>query len=280
MSDVRNALTKARADLLYLLLDCSNDPLTEILEVLKHIQISVDNQGLVLGGGQDVLFTYTGLVAKLTTDLVAASDFEIDCGTEKTLVLVEPVYDDLRVPLAAGGRGVGNPPSFSQWKDDGAGSVGVYAWHFGDVAVQANEEQLWFESQLPHKYKEGGDIEVHIHWTPAVGGALNEFVKWGLECTWANRNGTFGNTTIITSDASSGATATTSGDTTLVADKHYVTELGDLNGAGKTVSSILSCRIFRNSSHGDDDLAEDAVAFEVDFHFPIDTVGSRTEDDK
>ena len=40
---------------------------------------------------------------------------------------------------------------------------------------------------------------------------------------------------------------------------------------------MLLCRVFRNSSHADDDLAQDAFAFEIDFHYQLDTMGSRQE---
>jgi hypothetical protein len=149
-----------------------------------------------------------------------AGDIKISTVANQTIVLVQSVWDDLRVPLTSGLIGASNPPSLVQFMDNGAGSVGVYVRSFADQAVAGNEEQMWFQAQLPHTYKEGTDIKAHIHWSPAVSGAAGEFVKWGLEYTWANVDGTFGNTTIIASDASSASTATTSGDSALTADKH------------------------------------------------------------
>jgi hypothetical protein len=220
---------------------------------------------------------YTGSVGYIDTSPIAASDLQIACGTDKTIELVETVWEDLRVPLTSGKIGSSNPPSLSQYIDNGAASVGVFVYSFADEAVAGNERQMWFVAQLPHAYKQGTDILAHIHWGIKTAGAAGEFVKWGLEYTWANIDGTIGNTTIITSDASSAATATTSGDATLIINKHYMTRLGTITGTGKNVSSILLCRIFRNSSDGDDDLAQAAYGFEVDFHFEIDTIGSRQE---
>jgi hypothetical protein len=40
---------------------------------------------------------------------------------------------------------------------------------------------------------------------------------------------------------------------------------------------MLCCRIFRNSSDATDDLAQSAFGFEVDFHYEVDTMGSRQE---
>jgi hypothetical protein len=212
------------------------------------------------------------------TDGVAETetgDYLIKTPPQKTLKLGTVVWDDLRVPLTAKLQGASNPPTFAQYKNDGGTSVGVFNWHFGDQALAANEEQLWFSAQIPHDYKEGTDIVAHIHWTPKVSGGADEFVKWGLEYHWTDVGDNFPNTTIITSNAATGATATTSGDTTLTADEHYVTVIGTISGSGLGISSMLNCRIFRNSSDATDDLAQDAVGFEMDFHYQIDTMGSR-----
>ena len=186
------------------------------------------------------------------------------------------VWDDLRVPLTSVKLGGVKDPTFAVWKTDGSGSRGVWAWSFSDQAVASNEEELFFAAQLPHSYKEGSDITCHVHWTPAVSGNANEFVKWGLEYSFADINENFAaNTTIIYSDASSAATATSSGDATLTAGKHYLSDLSVITGTNYKISSILICRVFRNSSDADDDLAQAAIAFEIDFHFEKDTVGSR-----
>jgi hypothetical protein len=153
---------------------------------------------IVLGAGKDVRFYYDGADLQLNTSIVAPSDLVLSCGTDKTLELTETVWDDLRVPLTSGRPGLTNPPSWSQYRDNGAASIGVYAWAFSDQAAAANEEELWFQVQLPHTWKEGTTIKPHIHWGIKTAGAANEFVKWGLEYTWANIDGTIGTTTIIT----------------------------------------------------------------------------------
>jgi hypothetical protein len=206
-----------------------------------------------------------------------AGDLILTLPANKTLELSQVVWDDLRVPLERGQIAGGNTPTWTQFKDNGAASVGVFAYSFADQAVAGNEEEVFFSAHMPHTYKQGTDLKFHVHWSPAVSGGLNEFVKWGLEYTWVNIDGTFGNTAIATSDASSGATATTSGDTTLTADKHYLTEIATITGTSKNIGSMLICRIFRNSSDATDDLAQAAFAFEADFHFQVDTLGSRQE---
>lgn len=227
------------------------------------------------GADQDASIYYNGTDLLVTTNLQDASDLVLNCGTDKTLELTETVWDDLRVPLLRGLNSSLKPPAFLPFKNDGGTSVGTYAWQFADQALAANEEQMWFDVQLPHRYKEGTDIYAHIHWAVPSAGAAGLFVKWGLEYNWQNVDGTFGNTTIITSDAASAANATTSGDASLAAYKHYVTNIGTISGAGKNLSSMLVCRLFRNSSHATDDYTAGAFGLEVDFHFEIDTLGSR-----
>lgn len=178
-------------------------------------------------------------------------------------------WDDLRVPLTATRLGASRTPGWAQFKDNGAGSTGVYTNWFD----KNTEEEMFFEVELPNSYKEGTDIEAHVHWTPNANGAGQ--VSWGLEYTWQNIAGTFGNTTIIYGD-----TPLTGGS--LVADLHYLTPIADISGTGKTNSSMIVGRVFRDATGagGTDDYADDAGLLEVDFHYQMDAPGSRTQFEK
>jgi hypothetical protein len=187
------------------------------------------------------------------------------------LVGTATMWDDLRFPALTAKVGGVNDPSWGQLKDNGSGSTGVYIYFFD----KNTEQELFFVAQMPHSWAEGTDIEAHVHWTPAstAPGAGTD-VCWGLEYTWANINGTYGNTAIIYGDEqSNGATET------ITADKHYLTELGTISGSGKTISSCLVCRVFRDagSTGGTDDYDDDAGMIEVDFHYQINSFGSDDE---
>jgi hypothetical protein len=187
-------------------------------------------------------------------------------------------WEDVRVPLTTG-RIVGatNPPTFAKYTDNGAGSVGVWAWSFA-VQGAGNEEQIWFHVQFPHAYKLGTTIHPHLHWGIATAGSAGEFVKWGLEYTWTDIGGDFPVTAITTTDASTAAAATVQGDDPLVVQRHYMSAFPDISGSAiEGVSSMLLGRLFRNSAHADDDLAQLAFAFEIDFHVEKDSIGSRLE---
>lgn len=241
-------------------------------------------------GGRDVVF-FLGDGTGTIQHQIECDTGDVDlCQQTGTLtvgdgtnnVLIDPVngvylrgsatmWDDLRVPVDSTKAGGSKDPTFGVFKTNGAGSQGVFTQWFN----KNSEQELYFSAQLPHSWKEGTDIEAHVHWVPAstAAGAGTD-VCWGLEYTWSNINGTFGNTTIIYGDEqSNGATET------ITVDKHYLTELGTITGTGKTLSSMLVCRIFRDAggTGGTDDYDDDAGLLEIDFHYQIDSFGSDDE---
>lgn len=177
-------------------------------------------------------------------------------------------WEDLRVPVNATSKGGSKDPDFAKAFDNGAGSQGVFTQYFDP----STEEELYFEAQLPHAWKQGSDIEAHIHWIPDGNGGAGEDVCWGLEYTWADIGEVFGNTTIIYGD-------TNHLSETLVNGKHYLTELGTIDATGKTFSSMMICRVFRDATGagGTDDYPNDAGLLEIDFHYQVDSFGSNGE---
>jgi hypothetical protein len=150
-------------------------------------------------------------------------------------------------------------------------------WWFDDIAVAANEHEVFFTAQLPHRYEEGSDISPHIHWVPkGNAGAANRCVRWGLEYTWANPGVTFPAATIIYTDATDDSTQTIQGEQ-LVASRHYISAFSGISGTGKVISSMLVCRLFRNSSHADDGYLQEAGLLEFDFHYAVNSMGSSAE---
>jgi len=182
-------------------------------------------------------------------------------------------WEDLRIAAESTRAGGTKDPDFAVFKTDGSGSQGVFLLWFD----KATEEELYFSVQLPHAWKQGSDLYPHVHWTPAANGGANECVRWGLEYTWANVSGTFGDTTIIYTDATDGSTATVQGDESVVAGKHYISAFDALDATDKTLSSMLVCRVFRDATDSTDDYNADAGLLEIDFHYQIDAFGSDTE---
>ena len=126
-------------------------------------------------------------------------------------------------------------------------------------------ESLDFQAQMPHAWAQGTDLEPHVHWCPTTTDAGN--VIWRLDYYWLNVNGTIPVLTQIDSGA-----VPASG----VAWQHLIAELPTITGTGHLLSSMLMCRIWRDPT-GSDTYPADAGLFEIDFHYLIDSSGSRQE---
>ncbi len=237
------------------------------LTTTGNVSVDSSSNKFLAGATQDFEIFYDGTYGRLD-----GTGEEIRIGDDTTnCTAVEPdgtirfegaaiVWDDLRVPLSAAKRLGFSDPDWEQFQDDGAGSVGVYEQAFSNTI----DQELFFDRQLPHSYREGTDIRPHVHWSPSTAGAGN--VTWKLEYTWVNIDGTFGTTTTIA--------VTDATDTTAL--KHHKALMSNIDGTGKTMSSMLLCRLYRDVSDGDT-YAADAFALEIDFHYQKDTVGSREE---
>lgn len=172
------------------------------------------------------------------------------------------VWDDLRISGSAARLG-STAPTLSAFL--GAGNIKALTFDAGQ------HDEIHFEVQMPHDWKQGTNIYPHVHWTPATADAGN--VVWQLDYTWASHSGTFGASATLTSDA------TPAGGTAWV---HKMTELKDgsgnnyIAGTGQTISSMLVCRLHRDAGAGTDTLAAAVSFLEFDIHYERDTLGSRT----
>ncbi|HUW48455.1 MAG TPA: hypothetical protein VMW36_06915 [Patescibacteria group bacterium] len=184
--------------------------------------------------------------------LVSGANMMILSGVEAS------VWDDHRFPSLSLTKGGVRAPDLIKFKDDGE-STGVFTYHFD----KTTEEELFFIAQMPHRWKLETDLHPHVHWTPID--ADTGTVKWGLEYTWQSISGVYGNTDIISGIQTANGTAYT----------HHYLNLPDISATGKGLSSILVCRVFRESAN--DTYDADAALLEIDFHYEIDTMGSAGE---
>jgi hypothetical protein len=125
-----------------------------------------------------------------------------------------------------------------------------------------------FTCQLPHTYKEGTDLSPHIHWCATTNNAGT--VIWRLDYYWVERNGNI--PSIAQTDTGAVAAST-------VAWRHVRNDFpvipGSPGGIPHRISSMLMCRIWRDPTT--DTYPNDAGLLEVDFHYQIDSTGSRAE---
>lgn len=173
---------------------------------------------------------------------------------------VDTEWDDLRVPVSALAPGA-TPADMIIYGP--GGNVRIRGFD-GLVIV----ESMDFVAQLPHSYKIGSDIHPHVHWCPTTNAAGN--VIWRLDYYWVSINGLIP----VLAQIDTGAVAASG-----AAWQHLVAEFPDIAGSPAGVpfgiSSMLMCRIWRDP--GTDTYGDDAGLLEVDFHFQLDSVGSRQE---
>lgn len=228
---------------------------------------------LIQRAAQDAVDVGKASTFNFTTGLTASLDLDND----RVDVGLDDRWDDLRVEPVARTTGA-NAPTFEKWKDNGAGSRGVYLYSFDDAAA-GSEKEVFFTIQMPHNWKVGTSIHVHVHWI----GAVNDTTatpQWGLEYTWKDIGQVFGNTQIVYKAENIDGSGST--DPNVTAFKHYLTEFDEItpDATQDGVSSVLIGRIFRNSANAADTYnaggAKCGLLY-IDAHYQVDSLGSRTE---
>jgi len=189
-------------------------------------------------------------------------------------------WDDLRVEPVSRSTGV-NVPAFEKWFDDAGLAIvtasgtsrGTWLYSFDDVVAES-EKELFFNVQYSHAW-DGGTAYVHVHW---VGSHADTTAtpRWGMEYNFKEPGATFGATTTIY------AIGNHVNDANLVAGKHYITSFAAItpDSTQDGLSSVMTCRIFRNSSNAADtyDVSGNKCGLlYVDAHYQLARIGSNDE---
>lgn len=216
-----------------------------------------DTKKLITGAGSDMGVQYDGTKGIVDTSLVAASDLAITCGTAKTLVLTTPVYNDLQSALITGKVGGANIPTWATV----VGNLSQYRFAVNDYIEVMSQELL-------HNWKEGTTIDFHLHWISNGLEAIDTAVKWEVEYSFANPNGTFSSSTTISHEETIPANT---------ADKtHFLTNVGTYTPSSGVIGSYVISRIRRIAATGTAPNAN-PFAMALGIHYQIDTLGSRQE---
>jgi hypothetical protein len=163
------------------------------------------------------------------------------------------IWQDLIVPLTTSRRGSNNLPDFDET------NVG-YLFPKNDTA-----EILYIINQIPHNWKIGSTIYPHVHW--CQGNSSNATFKMSYKWFDLAGNTTAGFTTYIMGTTSS---AYVTGST-----MHQLsTNFTGISGSGLSdLSSILVLKLYRD----DNAYPGDALTYQFDIHYEIDSLGSNEE---
>lgn len=173
---------------------------------------------------------------------------------DQSRVLNGGLYDDWRwAGQAVNPPGAVTPASFAQ-----IGATGTYAYRFGDGDVMA-----FHDLQIPHRYREGTDIQPHIHFSFATSGSVDitwtmTYVDW-LAATGASMNGP----TSTTASYSNGS---------VTANDVVAVDFGSvITGVGRTISSLMHATLSLAVNAG---TVSEFFLAGFDGHFQVDALGS------
>ena len=242
------------------------------LDSLSDVDITGTETGdVIYNSGSGWVDYPLGLGSKIYADgnkiriggISGANYIEIDVTTGNIRLIGNATsWDDVRVSGSQFRSGV-TAPALSAFGP--SGNLRTYRFE------SAKHQEVEFEIQMPHRWKEGSKIYPHVHWTPISAATGN--VVWELEYAWASINGAFGAPSNMASDpAAAGGTAWV----------HKLSQFKSggnayIEGTGQTLSSMLVCRMHRNAGSGSDTLADDVALLEFDLHYEVDGFGSDEE---
>jgi hypothetical protein len=167
-----------------------------------------------------------------------------------------PVYNDITINAVSLRPGA-SPPSFVEFV------TGIYQIAF----VNGNTDIVYGSFEIPHGYKEGTDLEVHIHWSPSSTDTGN--CVFNFDYTIANMGtGVFG--------AAAQKTLTAAGSG--VALQHqYATGNTAIDGDDIKIGDVI---VFALSRPAGDAFTGDAFLHSIGLHYECDTLGSRAPSQK
>ena len=224
-------------------------------------------------------YAQTGVVKRLggaVSVTTMASTSTITIGTAPNVVTIDgvnglklngtaTVWDDLRVD----GQNFGSGPSAPALTDNFLGVSGLQQRMFQG---SSQDDEAFFNIQLPHQWKQGGGLEIHIHMTPWTTPEAADSAVFQFSYSWANIGSAF--PTSLTTDTTCihlNGTAQW---------EHKLAELTNLAtpANGKTLSSMLVCSLKRLAHTNDNDTYTGGISvLYVDLHYEIDSMGSKEE---
>lgn len=259
-------------DTIYARLDATNQPFTGNVSVpqltatstgasLFYEGLKISGGDLILGAGSDMKMYYDGTNGNIDTDLVAASDLVIDCGTGKTLVMEVAPTDEIRFfPTAGKAPPAGTAPTWEAFTTNTA----EYAFSVDDLLDLSSEE-------LPHWWDEGtaGDLHLHFAIKTAQSTGANRYAKFTVYITISDIDGTWSEVGPYTAEKTipDGSAALT----------HFYLDMGNITLTNYNIGGGIKARVKRIAATGGTEYADDVYITQVGVHMKRPRIGSRTE---
>ena len=187
-----------------------------------------------------------------------------DSGTLAVAARVDHVhymrvgYDDVVVPILLVKSGGSSDPTL---ETIGSGTSNVKLYRF----ATGNEVQVSFE--LPHSYKEGTDIECHLHYMGS--GSTGGTVVWQLDTQAVAMTG-------VWTFSGTGELSFTGSGTLNTGGKAQYISFGSITGTSLGIGSQIGGRLSRQGGT----TTTAVYAITIGFHYQMDTFGSLTTTSK
>lgn len=215
---------------------------------------------ITIGDSAETIISHNGADGSITTNEAAASDLMITCGANKTIELQNVVYDDWYFEIAPKTVGAGKP------------TLANYSGNINQWRMAVNDITELRPIEMAHKWKEGTEIEIHVHWGTNGVDIADKGVKWEIDYTWSNILAAGGTT------AFAGAT-TVSVETLIPASTPHgtnmLTSVVSFTPTGGKIGATLLMSLKRIASVTNPTPTGDPWVFMVGVHYRIDTIGSR-----
>jgi len=189
-----------------------------------------------------------GSLAAATAN-IGGTSFEAD----GTLVMANTVWSEAPLTTIGVKYPASSPPTVLNWK-------GIEVPSFKDSTT----DLLPFATQMPHSWKEGSNISVHIHTIHTNNSAGNTI--WKLSYAVTNIGSVFPDTL---------STVTTNVIAPEVANSHGAYTIANIDMTGKILSTMIVGNIQRDGAT--DSYANDIILLGTDILFEQDTIGSRNQ---
>lgn len=208
---------------------------------------------------------YVAIDVKSVKDILTDSgDLTIRSQAQKTVVLEQPVWDDIIIPITHTRIPVANFPTWTSFVSP------LFAYTF------AVNDYVEFSFEMPHDYKEGTDLDCHIHGATNGLEGTDKYIKFQLDYTISanNYNLTTGIGSVFTNSASISHEFKIPANTTDRSGFYF--DIGDILGTDIKIGSQVHCKLSRITSSGTAVAANPFIST-FGIHYQIDTIGSRQE---
>ena len=135
----------------------------------------------------------------------------------------------------------------------------------------ATSESLFFQLEMPHWYKIGTDISMHINWMPTT--TNTGLCAWKVGWMIMEDGGT------AAFAATDTVSATQAGSGTILEHQHLDIGLIDMSGIS-LLSSVVTGYLTRDANLNSDTFTGEAIYGAIGFHYQMDSNGSRQSDSK